>query len=70
MYTQSELQTPVIFENQNQFSQLAQQIAQYVSRGGKITVLESEHRFATVEELTETGYRLSKPQDLYRQKHS
>jgi len=75
-YTQTELMMPPELGNLNHLGKLAEQLAlrsevkAFVLAGGEITIEKSEHRFATVEELMNDGYRLSAPKDLYRQKHS
>jgi len=80
MYTQKELMSPPELGQLNQLGKLAEQLATRTkieyqtkcwlsSKGNKIEVIPNVHRWATVEELMNTGYRISDPKNLFRERH-
>jgi hypothetical protein len=80
MYGQKELQSPPQLSQLSAVGKIAEQMAHqreieqltkaWLSHpGNKIEVVKPVHRWATVEEVMNTGYRLSNPSNLFRERH-
>ncbi len=81
MYTQTELMQPPelsqlsavgkIAEQLALRSEIAEQIEDWLSVAkNRITVVKSVHRWATVEELKESGWEMEGPRNLFRERQS
>ena len=72
MYSQKELMSPPELGQLNHLGKLAEQLAltrkveDFLSMGGEITIEKSAARWSTVDELMDTGYRLSEPPNRFK----